>query len=77
MNKQLVKKVRQIDRLLEENYGQRIQTQSKDPLTELIVTVLSQNTNDRNRDRAFESLKRKFPTWQRMAEASPAKLALP
>lgn len=75
MNKQLVKKIRQIDRLLEENYGRRIQTRSKDPLTELIMTVLSQNTNDRNRDRAFESLKRSFPTWQQTAEASPAKLA--
>lgn len=30
---------------------------------ELVCTILSQNTNDRNRDIAFNLLKRKFPTW--------------
>ena len=68
-------KVRQIDELLEEYYGRRSQARLKDPLTELVLTVLSQNTNDRNRDRAFEELKKAFPTWQDTAQASPAKLA--
>jgi endonuclease-3 len=30
---------------------------------ELIATILSQSTNDRNRDRAFQSLKHHFPEW--------------
>jgi endonuclease-3 len=34
------------------------------PLDELISTILSQNTNDTNRDRAFEALRRRFPTWE-------------
>ncbi len=34
------------------------------PLDELISTILSQNTNDNNRDRAFEALRSRFPTWE-------------
>jgi endonuclease-3 len=40
------------------------------PLDELISTILSQNTNDINRDRAFQSLKRRFPTWESVRDAS-------
>jgi endonuclease-3 len=36
---------------------------SLDPLDELILTVLSQNTSDTNRDRAFAGLKQRFRTW--------------
>jgi len=46
----------------------------RDPLPavdELVSTILSQNTNDRNRDKAFESLRRKFPTWKEVMEAKP------
>ena len=35
----------------------------------LILTVLSQNTNDRNRDIAFGRLKDRFPAWEAVAEA--------
>ncbi len=35
-----------------------------EPLDGLVLTVLSQNTNDRNRDVAFERLKARFPTWE-------------
>jgi endonuclease-3 len=38
----------------------------KDPLDELIRTVLSQNTNDTNSQRAWERLKGKFPSWQQL-----------
>jgi endonuclease III len=34
------------------------------PLDELVLTVLSQNTNDRNRDVAYARLRARFPTWQ-------------
>lgn len=40
-----------------------------EPLDGLILTILSQNTNDRNRDSAFASLKAKFPAWQDVIEA--------
>ena len=34
-----------------------------DPLGELVLTVLSQSTNDRNRDVAFLRLRERFPSW--------------
>jgi endonuclease-3 len=39
------------------------------PVDELVCTILSQNTNDRNRDLAFKALKRRFPTWKEVMEA--------
>ncbi|HKJ26087.1 MAG TPA: endonuclease III [Anaerolineales bacterium] len=39
------------------------------PLDELISTILSQNTNDTNRDVAFFALKDKFPTWEEVRDA--------
>jgi len=39
------------------------------PLEELISTILSQNTNDQNRDRAFAELKRRFSDWEEIALA--------
>jgi endonuclease-3 len=38
----------------------------KDPLDELIRTVLSQNTSDTNSQRAWSRLKQRFPTWQEL-----------
>lgn len=39
------------------------------PLDELIDCILSQSTNDRNRDRAFAALKERFPTWEDVMNA--------
>jgi len=41
------------------------------PVDELVSTILSQNTNDANRDRAFEALRAKFPTWEEVRDANP------
>jgi endonuclease-3 len=38
-------------------------------LDELISTILSQNTNDLNRDRAFQALKQQFPSWESVRDA--------
>ncbi len=46
----------------------------RDPLPaidELISTILSQNTNDRNRDIAFYALKEALPTWESVRDADP------
>ena len=40
-----------------------------DPLDGLMLTLLSQNTNARNRDKAFEKLKAEYPRWDMAAEA--------
>lgn len=45
-----------------------------DPLDELILTILSQNTNDRNRDRAYAAMREAFPTWPDVMNAPRAKL---
>lgn len=47
----------------------------EDPLDGLILTVLSQNTNDNNRDRAFENLKSLYPTWEVVAGVPSEELA--
>lgn len=36
---------------------------------ELVSTILSQNTNDNNRDRAYAALRRAFPTWEMVRDA--------
>lgn len=46
----------------------------RDPLPaidELVSTILSQNTNDNNRDRAFMLLRQRFPTWEAVRDADP------
>ncbi|MBI4027898.1 MAG: endonuclease III [Verrucomicrobia bacterium] len=42
-----------------------------DPLDGLIATILSQNTTDRNSDRAFRKLRKTFPTWKQACAAGP------
>ena len=39
------------------------------PIAELILTVLSQSTNDRNRDVAYLRLRERFPTWEEVRDA--------
>ena len=39
------------------------------PIDELVLTVLSQNTNDRNRDVAYERLRDRFESWDAVREA--------
>jgi endonuclease-3 len=52
-------------------YGQPTWRNPLPPVDELISTILSQNTNDVNRDRAFEALRRRFPTWEAVRDADP------
>jgi endonuclease-3 len=44
------------------------------PLDELVSTILSQNTNDANRDRAYRSLRKQFPTWEAVRDAEPSEV---
>jgi len=53
-------------------YGQPTWRNPLPPIDELVSTILSQNTNDANRDRAFESLRRHFPNWEAVRDAEPA-----
>ncbi len=50
-------------------YGRPSAPPHRQPLDELILTVLSQSTNDRNRDVAFTRLRARFPSWAAVREA--------
>jgi endonuclease-3 len=41
----------------------------RQPIAELILTVLSQSTNDRNRDVAFLRLRERFDSWEAVRDA--------
>jgi endonuclease-3 len=66
--------VKAVHRRLEEVFGRPRKETAGDPLDGLILTMLSQNTNDRNRDRAFARLKERFPTWEAALKAGPQAL---
>ena len=51
-------------------YGEPVWRNPLPPLDELVSTILSQNTNDVNRDRAFDSLRERFPTWEEVRDAN-------
>src|SRR4026208_1681910 len=54
---------------LVEAYGPRRLRPGRDPLDELILTILSQNTSDRNSGRAYRMLRVKYPTWEQVLAA--------
>lgn len=56
-------------RRLRDAYGEPPAPRRLPPLDELILTVLSQNTNDINRDRAYADLRARLPTWDEVADA--------
>ncbi len=64
-------RARRIHQHLLEVYGEPTWRRPLPPLEELISTILSQNTNDHNRDRAFDALRRRFPTWEAVRDAAP------
>jgi endonuclease-3 len=66
---QLKSAIRKITLLLENQFGIPHRRFGEDPLDILMETLLSQNTNDRNRDKAFHGLKRRFPHWDDVLEA--------
>lgn len=45
-----------------------------DPIAELILTVLSQSTNDRNRDVAYLRLRERFADWEQVRDAPLAEI---
>jgi endonuclease-3 len=52
-------------------YGLPIWRMPLPALDELVSTILSQNTNDRNRDVAFERLRQAFESWEAVRDADP------
>ncbi len=50
-------------------YGEPAWRQALPPVDELVCTILSQNTNDVNRDVAFDRLRAEFPSWEAVRDA--------
>ena len=65
----------EIVRLLGRRYGVPRWRRRGDPLSQLIATILSQNTSDANSGRAFESLVSSFGTWEQVAAAGVGQIA--
>jgi endonuclease-3 len=64
--KQLAAKIHQ---LLVKEYGHPTWRPHLSPVGELVSTILSQNTNDMNRDLANDSLRQTYPTWEEVRDA--------
>src|SRR3989337_681011 len=50
-------------------YGDPVWRNPLPAIDELVSTILSQNTNDVNRDRAFNALRARFGTWEEVRDA--------
>ena len=59
-----------IHQILVDFYGHPDWRNPLPPLDELVSTILSQNTNDINRDRAFDALTAKYPSWEEVRDAA-------
>jgi endonuclease-3 len=68
------KQADRIHRLLMKYYGEPDWRPHLSPVGELVSTILSQNTNDLNRDQAFAILRARFPTWEEVRDAPQASL---
>ncbi len=69
------KKFLKINKLLIKRFGIPQRNKNKpDPVDLLIATVLSQNTNDRNSYKAFQNLKTKYESWDKVADLHLNKL---
>jgi endonuclease-3 len=68
-------KIEWVQPALAQYYGELFWKPGLDPLSELVLTILSQHTNDTNRDRAFASMRARYPTWEEVVEAPPEELA--
>jgi endonuclease-3 len=55
-------------------YGVPLMKPHGHPIAELILTVLSQSTNDRNRDVAYLRLRKRFELWEQVRDAPVAEV---
>jgi endonuclease-3 len=68
--KNLKARALKIHETLLQAFGEPIWRTPLPAIDELVSTILSQNTNDVNRDRGFNALRAKFPTWEAVRDAN-------
>ena len=69
-------RVRKIRDRLREMYGRPVNVPHREPVDELVRTILSQATSDANRDRAFAALVERFPEWEEVRDAPVEEIEL-
>lgn len=62
-------KWRRVSARLQVAYGNPAWRQWLPPVDELVSTILSQSTSDTNRDKGFDALKTRYPTWEEVRDA--------
>jgi len=68
-------RIREINSRLKEYYGEPEPPQNQSGIDYLVETILSQNTNDINRDKAFDNLKEKYgDDWEKVENADKEQL---
>jgi endonuclease-3 len=60
-----------VEKVLDAHYGMPDWHEYLPAVDELVCTILSQNTNDINRDKAFVKLKETFSSWEEVRDADP------
>ncbi len=70
----LKKRAVKVHEKLLQAFGQPVWRNPLPAMDELVSTILSQNTNDNNRDRAFNALRAKFPQWEQVRDAKTAEV---
>lgn len=68
------KKAELVQEQLLEAYGEPEWRPHLDPISELVSTILSQNTNDTNRDTAFDRLRDRFSSWEEVRDGDVDKV---
>ncbi len=76
MSEAIRKKAVKVCKILIRKYGKEVSERKLPPLDELVMTILSQHTNDINMFRAFESLKAAYTSWEEVLAAPQDELAV-
>jgi endonuclease III len=64
----------EVDRRLAQRFGEP-RKHRRDPVSQLIITMLSQATTDVQTDRSFAELRRRLPTWDQVRDAPVSEIA--
>lgn len=67
-------KIREINQRLKDYYGEPERPTDQSGIDYLVETILSQNTNDINRDKAFKQLKERYDSWDQVENADREEL---
>ncbi|MBW1675728.1 MAG: DNA (cytosine-5-)-methyltransferase [Deltaproteobacteria bacterium] len=66
--------IREIDELLDFEYGSPDHNNKEDPLDELVFILLSRRTRGVGYETVYDRLKKKFPDWEDAAKAPPQEI---